>query len=95
MNVECCNKLAQPDQLETHETPLSWCCGMCLRKLYCGSIWHHEQVCLQLLRRIVYLQLHLHLSTHATELLVVDIFEQLYCHVPWCRTTNTCFEILV
>ena len=46
-NVECCNKPVQPNQLETHETPLSWCCGMGSKKLYYGSIWHHEQICLQ------------------------------------------------
>ena len=94
-NVECCNKLAQPDQLETHETPLSWCYGMCSRKLYYGSIWHHEHICLQPPWRNAYLQLHLHLSAHATELLVVDISKQFYCHVSWCRTTNTCSKILL
>ena len=41
-DVEYCNKVAQPDQLETHETPPSWCCGMCSRKFHYGLIWHYE-----------------------------------------------------
>ena len=42
-----------------------------------------------------YPQLHLHLSAHAIELMVVDISEQLYCHVSWCKTTNIYSEILL
>ena len=32
---------------------------------------------------------------HASKLLVVDISEQFYSHVSWCRTTNTFSEILL
>ena len=42
-----------------------------------------------------YLQLRLYHTAHAIELLVVDISRQLYCHMSWCRTTNTCSEILL
>ena len=81
MDVECCNKPVQPNQLDIYETPISLCCGTCSRKLLYGLIWYHEQTCLQPLQRNACLQLHLHLSAHAIELLVVDISEQLYCHV--------------
>ena len=41
------------------------------------------------------LQLHLHMSAHATELLVVDISEQFYYHMSWSRTTSIWSKILL
>ena len=48
-DLEYCNKQARLDELETLELLLSRCCGMCPRKLHYSLIWHHEQICLQLL----------------------------------------------